>query len=135
MAELSRARRGILKPSPTHPPKSQTPPKKPPTPKTRFSPSPPQIINTTTVSQSSLLNKVDVDTPTVDKQNNKRPSLGVISENTSLTIESVSTTSKDVTLKLNRTLTMPVSSTPKPIIRQQNQENDDLNFSISDVTD
>ena len=135
MTELSRARRGILKPQTANSPKSQTPVKKESTSNKGISPSPPQIVNTATISHSSLLNKVDVDTPTADKQNVKRPSLGVISENASLTIKSASTTSQDVTLKLNQTLTMPVSSTPKPVIPQQDQENDDLNFSISDVTD
>jgi hypothetical protein len=140
MAEFSRTRRAAFEPKTANSPKTETPPKKESISNNRTpSLSSPQIRNTGTVSHSPLLNKVDVDTVTVEKNSIQRPSLGIIPEKTGSTIKSVSTTSQDVTLKLNQTITKTITSTPTRIIPPHNEENnqrdDDLNFSISDVTD
>ena len=140
MAEFSRARRTALEPQAASSPKSQASPKKETVSNSRTLPSSPQIPNIGTVSHSSLLNKVDVDTTTIGKNSIQRRSSEIIPENTGPTIKSVSTTSQDVTLKFNQTLTKTTFSTPPtPTIPQHNQGNDeikeDLNFSITDITD
>jgi hypothetical protein len=139
MAEFSRARRAALEPQPASSPKSQTSPKKETVSNSRTLPSSPQIPNIGTVSHSSLLNKVDVDTTTIGKNSIQRRSSEIIPENPGLTIKSVSTTSQDVTLKLNQTVMKTTFSTPTVTIPQHNQEDDerkeDLNFSITDITD
>lgn len=140
MIEHSRARRAAFEPQPVPSSKSQTPSKKetvsssriPPTP-----PPPPPIPNRTTISQSPLLSKVDVDTVTIEKNTIQRPSLQIISDNIDTIIKSPSTTSQDVTLKLNQTLTKTILSTPSSTIpkHEQDERKDDLNFSITDITD
>ncbi|CAF3248905.1 unnamed protein product [Rotaria sp. Silwood2] len=140
MAELSRARRAGLQPQAASSPKSQTSPKKEPISNSHTPSSSPQIMNTATISRLSLLNKVDVDTPTVQKTNIQRASLEITPENKGPIQKSPSTTSQDVTLKLNQTITKITFSTPEStVIPQHNQENDqrndDLAFSITDITD
>jgi hypothetical protein len=139
MAEFSQARRAALEPQTAGSPKSQTPPKKEPISNSRIPSSSPQMPSPGTASRSSLLNKVDVDTTTGGRSSVQRPSLGIIPENTRATMKSESTTSQDVTLKLNQTLTKTIFSTPTRSIPQYKQENDeredDLNFSITDITD
>jgi hypothetical protein len=140
MAEFSRARRAAFEPKTANSPKTETPPKKESISNNRTPSLSPQIRNTGAVSHSSLLNKVDVDTVTAEKNSIQRPSLGIVPENAGSTVKSTSTTSHDVTLKLNQTITKTIYSTPTRAIPPHNQENDerdddDLNFSISDVTD
>jgi hypothetical protein len=135
MAEFSRTRRVALEPQTASSPKSQTSSKKETVSNSRIPSSSPQIPNIGTVSNSPLLNKVDVDTFTVEKNSIQQPSLEIIPENIGPTIKSPATTSQDVTLKLNQTLTKTVSSIPSLPMPRHNQENDDLNFSITDVTD
>jgi len=139
MAEFSRTRRVALEPQTASSPKSQTSSKKETVSNSRIPSSSPQIPNIGTVSNSPLLNKVDVDTTPIGKNSIQRRSSEIIPENTGPTIKSVSTTSQDVTLKLNQTLMKTTWSTPTPTKPQHNQENDekkdDLNFSITDITD
>ncbi|CAF3424662.1 unnamed protein product [Rotaria sp. Silwood1] len=140
MAELSRARRAGIQPQKASSPKSQTSPKIESASNSRTPSSSPQILNTGTVSRLSLLNKVDVDTPTIQKTNIQRTSLEVTPENTGPIQKSPLTTSQDVTLKLNQTITKITFSTPEsttmPQHNQENdQRNDDLTFSITDITD
>jgi len=135
MAEFSRARRAAFEPKTASSPKSQISPGKESASNTRITPSSPQILNTGTVSHSALLNKVDVDTATVEKNTTQRPSLEKTPENTGRTMKSVSPTSQDMTLKLNQTLTKTTSSYSESINPRQNQEKDDLAFSITDITD
>jgi hypothetical protein len=120
-------------------PKSQTSPRKEPISTDRILSSSLRIVNTAPVSRLSLLNKVDVDTPSAEKNSSQRPSIETTSENTGRNIKSSSKTSQDDTLKLNQTVTRSVSSTPEPIPFQRDQENDerkdDLAFSITDITD
>ena len=87
----------------------------------RISPSSPQIRNTGTISQLSLLNKVDMDSTIAEKNSVQRSSSEKYTDDTSPTIKSASTTSQDVTLKLNQTITKTVTSTPEPTIPQNDQ--------------
>ncbi|CAF4669507.1 unnamed protein product [Rotaria sp. Silwood1] len=140
MAEFSRARHAGIQPQKASSPKSQTSPKIESASNSRTPSSSPQILNTGTVSRLSLLNKVDVDTPTIQKTNIQRTSLEVTPENTGPIQKSPLTTSQDVTLKLNQTITKITFSTPEsttmPQHNQENdQRNDDLTFSITDITD
>ena len=140
MTEFSRARRTGTEPKPVGSPKAQPLSKKESTSPVRTpSLSSPQIRNLGNTSHSSLLNKVDVDTPTVEKNSVQRTSLRAIPENIASSVKSVSTTSQDVSFKLNQTITKTVTSTPTRAMAPRNKENDDrdddLNFSISDVTD
>lgn len=135
MMEHSRARLAALGPQTATPPKSQSSLKKEPISPSRIIRLSPQIPIIGSNSPSSLLNKVDVDTVTVEKNSIQRPSLQIIPENIDTTIKSVSTTSQDVTLKLNQTLTKTVLSVPSSTISKHDQEKDDLNFSITDITD
>jgi len=139
MAEFSRARRAGLEPQTASSPKSQTSSKKETVSNSRIPPSSPQIPNTSTVSHSSLLNKVDVDTTIAEKNSIQRPSLEIIPENTGPATKLASTTSQDVSLKLNQTFTKTTSSIPTVMMpqhnRDDNEKNDDLNFSITDITD
>jgi len=68
MVELSRARRAGLEPQKSSSSKSQISSKKEPVANIHIPSSPPQIPNTGAASNSPLLNKVDVDTPTVEKK-------------------------------------------------------------------
>jgi hypothetical protein len=139
MIEFSRARRAAFEPQVVNSPKSQVTPRKEPAFNVRVSPPSPQIRNTGAVSQLSLLNRVDVDSTIVEKNKTQRSTLEKTPENTGQTVKSGSTTSQDVTLKLNQTITKTTTSTPIPKIPEYNQENDerkdDLDFSISDITD
>lgn len=142
MTEFSRARRAALQPQTTDSPKAEKFPRKEPilTDRIPFLSSPP-IFNAGTVSHLSLLNKVDFDTPTTaEKNSTQRPSLEIKSDCAGSILKSSSlTTSQDITLKLNQTATKVTFSTPDPTIRQHDKEkaekNDDLAFSITDVTD
>ncbi|CAF1227022.1 unnamed protein product [Rotaria sordida] len=140
MIEFSRARRAGFQPQATNSPKSQASSRKEPISNSHTFSSSPQILNTGVVSRLSLLNKVDVDTPTIQKNNIQRPSLEITPENIGPIQKSPLTTSQDVSLKLNQTITKITFSTPEPTtIPQSNQENDerndDLVFSITDITD
>ncbi|CAF4219330.1 unnamed protein product, partial [Rotaria magnacalcarata] len=78
MAEYSRARLTTVQSQTVSSPKSQVSPKKEPIYNNRTpSLSSPQLVNTGTLSRSSLLNRVDVDTPTTQKNSMQRPSLEV----------------------------------------------------------
>jgi hypothetical protein len=136
MTEFSQARRAAFEPQTTSSPKSQTTPRQNPVSNNRISPPSPQIRNTGRISQLSLLNKVDVDSTIAEKNKVQGSSLEKTQIDTTPTIKSASTTSQDVTLKLNQTITKTVTSTPEPKIPQNDQLfDDDLTFSISDVTD
>jgi hypothetical protein len=77
-----------------------------------------------------------VDSTIAEKNKVQGSSLEKTQIDTTPTIKSASTTSQDVTLKLNQTITKTVTSTPEPKIPQNDQLfDDDLTFSISDVTD
>ena len=73
------------------------------------------------------------------KKNTQQSALERITENTAPTIKSPSTISHDITLKLNQTLPKTTSSTSESIVPKYNQENnqkqDDLAFSITDIID
>jgi hypothetical protein len=137
MTEFSRARRAARELQTASSPKSQTSSKKETVSNSRIPPSSPQIPNTSTVSHLSLLNKVYIDTTIEEKNSIQRSSLEIIPENTGPTIKSASTTSQDVTLKLNQTFTKTTSSISTVTMPQRNQDNnqrkDDLNFSITNI--
>jgi len=127
MTELSRARRAGIKPPPANSQKESTSP----------------LSKAKATSPSSLLGKVDVDTLTMEKNSFLRRSLDVIPEHADTIAVSESTTSQDVTLKLNQTLTKASSSTSTFILTEHRENEskskdlrkDDLNFSITDITD
>lgn len=140
MAEFSRARRAGLQPKPIASPKSEATAKKEIVSTSRTpSSSSPQIFNTGTFSRLSLLNRVEVETPTIQKTSTQKASLEATPENTVSILKSQSLTSQDASLKLNQTITKVRFPTPESTIFQQEQEyeqrNDDLAFSITDITD
>ncbi|CAF1244496.1 unnamed protein product [Rotaria magnacalcarata] len=140
MAEYSRARLTTVQSQTVSSPKSQVSPKKEPIYNNRTpSLSSPQLVNTGTLSRSSLLNRVDVDTPTTQKNSMQRPSLEVTPENTGPTLKTAASTSQDASLKLNQTITKIRFSTPESTTSQHDnvndERNDDLAFSITDITD
>ncbi len=143
-AEFSRARRAANEPQPIILPKPQVPPRKESSSNGRILPSSPQLLNTGTLSHFSLLNKVDIDSATIERNSAQQLSSEQIQQNTGQTIQSSSTTSQDVTLELNQPLSGSSSSssssstTPSPTILKHDQpdnERNDLGFSITDVTD
>ncbi|CAF0808436.1 unnamed protein product [Adineta steineri] len=148
-AEYSRARRAANQPQPTASSKPQiTPRKESSSSKGRIISPSPQLINTGTLSNFSLLNKVDIDTATIEKNSLQQISSEQTQQNTGPSTKSSSTTSQDVTLELNQHLsttssTSPSSSssttTPEPTLpehhHQPNNERNELGFSITDVTD
>lgn len=91
------------------------------------------------------MNKVDIDSATIDKNSLQQGSLEPRQDNTLTNIKSSSTTSQDVTLELNRHSSDSSSSstisspTPEPTLPEHvllNQDDrNDLGFSITDVTD
>lgn len=102
----------------------------------------PQLLNTGTLSHFSLLNKVDIDNTTLERNAKPESSLEKMQQNTGPTLISSSTTSHDATVELNQTSSPSSSSSPsvsesttpdygRIILNNQN----DLIFSISDVTD
>jgi hypothetical protein len=140
MIEFSRARRAAFQPQATSSPKPQVvTAKKEATPIIRTAPSTPQMFNTGTFSQGSLLNKVEIDTTMMGKSAPPLSPIEKTVENLHRTLKSLSTTSQDVTLKMNQTLLKTISSDANlktPEQREDNDErNDDLAFSITDITD
>ena len=143
-AEYARARRAAQEPQAATSPKSQRSPRKESPSNGRIPPVSPQLINTGTLSHFSLLNKVDMDTATMEKNGVPHTSSERGDENTSTNVKTSSTTSQDVTLELNRRSSSASSSssssspTPSPTmpdhVRMDNQNNE-LGFSITDVTD
>lgn len=131
-AEFARARRAAHESPPPASTKSPRSPRKEPPTNIRLPPSSPQLLNTGTLSHFSLLNKVDIDTATIDK-NSLQP-------NTSSNVKTSSTTSQDVSFELNRQTSSSSSSspTPEPTLPdhiEQNPEQNELGFSITNVTD
>ncbi len=140
-AEFSRARRAANEPQPIILPKPQVPPRKESSSNGRILPSSPQLLNTGTLSHFSLLNKVDIDSATIERNSLPQPSSEQNQQNTGPGMKSSSTTSQDVSFELNRSSTKssPSSSpTPEPTIPEHdrpNNERNELGFSITDVTD
>ncbi len=140
-AEFSRARRAAYESQVTTPSKSQISPRKESSSNGRILPSSPQLLNTGTLSHLSLLNKVDIDSATIEKISLQQPSSEQIQQNTGPNMKSSSTTSQDVSFELNRSSSTSSSSsspTPEPTIPEHgrpNNERNDLGFSITDVTD
>ncbi|CAM4877288.1 unnamed protein product [Rotaria socialis] len=140
MAEYSRARLTTVQSQTVSSPKFQVSAKQEPISNSRTpSLSSPQLVNTGTFSRLSLLNRVDVDTPTTQKNTMQRPSLEVTPENTGPTLKTATSTSQDASLKLNQTITKIRFSTPESTTSQHDkvndERNDDLAFSITDITD
>ena len=132
-AEFSRARRAAheapLETS-VKPPLSS---RKDISPKPRIVTPSPERITTATASPISLLNKVDVDTTTLEKNIIPQPTFGTMQDTLGPSLKASSTLSQGVTL------IKTVSSTPDGTLPKLNAENadrnDDLNFSITDITD
>ena len=143
--EFSRARRAAQDTSATKSPRSQKSPRRESPKNDRIPPLSPQLLNTGTLSHFSLLNKVDIDSATIDKNSLQQGSLEPRQDNTLTNIKSSSTTSQDVTLELNRHSSDSSSSstisspTPEPTLPEHvllNQDDrNDLGISITDVTD
>ncbi len=138
--EFARARRAAYESQATTPPKSQVSPRKESSSNGRIPPLSPQLLNTGTLSHFSLLNKVDIDSATIERNSLQPPSSEQNQQNTGPSMKSSSTTSQDVSFELNRST--PTSSspspTPQPTIPEHdrpNNERNDLGFSITDVTD
>lgn len=102
----------------------------------------PQLLNTGTLSHFSLLNKVDIDSATIERNSVTQSSIQP-KQNTGPTTKSSSTTSQDVSFELHRSSSKTSSSsssstTPEPTIPALDQPDtgrNDLGFSITDVTD
>ena len=103
----------------------------------------PQLLNTGTLSHFSLLNKVDIDTVTIERNSVQQSSTEPKQQNTGPGTKSSSTTSQDVSFELHRSSSKTPSSsssstTPEPTIPGLDQPDtgrNDLGFSITDVTD
>jgi hypothetical protein len=139
-AEFARGRRAAQESQTATSPKSQVSPRKASSPNGHhILPLSPQLLNTGTLSHFSLLNKVDIDSATIDRNSMQQRSSEPIQENTDSNLKTSSTTSQDVTLQLNRSSSSSSSSTtPEPTMPEHdrpNNERNDLAFSITDVTD
>ena len=137
-AEFSRARRAAHEAPAATPVKPQTPSKKIIFSKPRILTPSPERITTETASPVSLLNKVDVDTTTLEKNIIPKPSSATMQGSVRLSLKDSSTISQDASLQLNQTLIKTVSSTPdrdRTLPEANEDKNDDLNFSITDITD
>ena len=86
-----------------------------------------------------LLTKVDIDSTAAEKIPTLQPSLDTLPANTISSMKLASTISQDTPMKLNQTIVKTFSSTPEKDLPESNQELDekrqDLNFSITDITD
>jgi len=137
--EFARARRAAYESEMATASKSQVSPRKELSSNSRIPSLSPQLLNTGTLSHFSLLNKVDIDTATIERNSLQQPSSEQIQQNTGPTVKSSSTTSQDVSFELNRSSsTSSSSSTPEPTRPEHdrpNNERNDLGFSITDVTD
>ncbi len=137
--EFARARRAAYESEVATASKSQVSPRKELSSNSRIPSLSPQLLNTGTLSHFSLLNKVDIDTATIERNSLQPPSSEQIQQNTGPTVKSSSTTSQDVSFELNRSSsTSSSSSTPEPTRPEHdrlNNERNDLGFSITDVTD
>lgn len=125
----------------TTPPKPQVTPRKESLTNGRILPPSPQLLNTGTLSHFSLLNKVDIDSATIDRNSLQQLSSDQIQQNTGPNTKTSSTTSQDVSFELNRASSSSSSSsstTPEPTRPEHNPSNNERNelgFSITDVTD
>ncbi len=139
--EFARARRAAYESQATAASKSQVSPRKESSSNGRIPSLSPQLLNTGTLSHFSLLNKVDIDSATIERNSLPQPSSEQNQQNTGPGMKSSSTTSQDVSFELNRSSTKssPSSSpTPEPTIPEHdrpNNERNELGFSITDVTD
>ena len=138
-AEFARARRAASEPQPIAAAnKPQVTPRKEMPSSGRVQPPSPQPLNTGTLSHFSLLNKVDVDTATLERNSLPQPTSEQTQQITDADQRSSSTTSQDVTLELSQSSSSS-SSTPEPTLpdreHQSNQDRNELAFSITDVTD
>ena len=140
-AEFARARRAARESPATSTSKPQVSPRKESQTNGRIPPTSPQLLNTGTLSHFSLLNKVDIDSATIERNSLQQRSSDQLQENTSSNVKSSSTTSQDVSFELNRppsTSSTSSSPTPEPTLpdhNQPNNERNELGFSITDVTD
>jgi hypothetical protein len=139
-AEYSRARRAAFEHQAETSSKPQVSPRKESSSHARIPPSSPQLLNTGTLSHFSLLNKVDIDSATIERNSMQQPSSDQMQQRTGPSIKSSSTTSQDVSFELNQpsSSSSSSSSTPSPTIPahdQPNNERNELGFSITDVTD
>ncbi|CAF1188202.1 unnamed protein product [Adineta ricciae] len=150
-AEYARARRATNEAQTGASPKAPVTSPKEPAVNGRIPPASPQLINTGTLSHLSLLNKVDIDTVTIERNSIPQGTSEQIQQDTIPGTKSSSTTSQDVSFELSQTTesstttssstspTPTTTPTPKPRspVRhsQQNDEKNDLGFSITDVTD
>ena len=138
--EFSRARRAaydLQTAAPTT--KSPVSPRKESPSNGQVLPLSPQLLNTGTLSNLSLLNKVDIDTVTIEKNSIQQSSS---EQNIAPATKSSSTTSQDVSKGLKQSSSSSSSSslslTYEPIIPENNYPNiekTDLGYSITDVTD
>ncbi|CAF1125683.1 unnamed protein product [Rotaria sordida] len=142
--EFSRARRAAYESQTDTRSKSPISPRKELTSNDRILPPSPQLLNTGTLSHFSLLNKVDIDSATIDRNSMQPSSLEKIQEKPDPTMKSSSTTSQDASKELSRSSSSSSSSPPSPSPsseptisqrKQENNEKNDLGFSITDVTD
>ncbi|CAF2513510.1 unnamed protein product [Rotaria sp. Silwood2] len=139
-AEFSRARRAAYEVQTTTPPKSPISPRKESSSNGRILPPSPQLLNTGTLSHFSLLNKVDIDSATIDRNSMQQSSLEQMQQKSGPTMKSSSTTSQDASKELSQSSTPSSSSPPTmeptmPERDRQDSEKNDLGFSITDVTD
>ncbi len=140
-AEFAKARRAANESQATAASKAQVSPRKESSSNARIPPVSPQLINTGTLSHFSLLNKVDIDSATIERNSLLQPpSSEQNQQTTGPGMKSSSTTSQDVSFELNRssTTSSSSSSTPEPTIQEHNRPNsekNELGFSITDVTD
>ena len=143
-AEFARARRVAQENPPPKSPRSQRSPRKESPPNQRQPPSSPQLLNTGTLSHFSLLNKVDIDSATIERNSIPQGSGELPLENLTSNMKTSSTTSQDVTLELNRPSSSASSSsssssvTPKPTLPDNHpihDMRDDPENSMTNVTD
>ncbi|CAF4032551.1 unnamed protein product, partial [Rotaria magnacalcarata] len=132
--EFARARRAAYELPVAPPPKSPVSPRKESSSNGRILPPPPQLLNTGTLSHFSLLNKVDIDSATIDRNSmQKSSSSDQLQPKTGSSVKSSSTTSYDASKELNQSSSSS-ESTPSEQDHLNNDKND-LAFSITDVTD
>ena len=143
--EFAKARRVASESQAAAASKPQVSPRKEPPPSSngRIPSISPQLINTGTLSHFSLLNKVDIDSATIERNSLPQRSSEQNQTNTGAGMKSSSTTSQDVSFELNQSSTKSSTSsssspTPEPTIQEHNRpsnEQNELGFSITDVTD